>query len=129
MTRRPVVPAASGCHFTQKMGEHPADPRFTPCCSSHNHPLCCYHYRWSHFVETGCDCCPDGIKIRAEMAARKVATSQPADAEDEAARQHLAWIASAAIERWGMDPNPETLAAMRTAVSGLSPWLDEDVTP
>lgn len=44
-------------------------------------------------------------------------------------RQHLAWVASAAIERWKFDPSPDTLSAMRTAVSGLSPWLAEDGTP
>lgn len=74
----PEAPATVACHFTKKFGEHPADPRYTPCCSSHGKPLCCHHYRWSHFVETGCDCCLDGIEIKARIATRHTAS----EAED-----------------------------------------------
>ena len=59
------------CHFTRKSGPHPAAEASTPCCSSHLKPLCCLHYRHTHFVETGCSCCPDGIAIRAEMEASR----------------------------------------------------------
>lgn len=38
---------------------------YTPCCSSHGKVLCCRCYRLSHFVETGCECCPDGRETRA----------------------------------------------------------------
>lgn len=30
-----------------------AKPAHTPCCSSHDKPLCCEHYKTLHFVETG----------------------------------------------------------------------------
>lgn len=30
-----------------------AKPAHTPCCSSHDKPLCCEHYKQLHFVETG----------------------------------------------------------------------------
>ncbi|HEY6793925.1 MAG TPA: DUF4326 domain-containing protein [Kineosporiaceae bacterium] len=65
-------PSAEGralCRFTRGGQRHPADARYTPCCSSHGADLCCRCYRLTHFVETGCDCCPDGITIRAAMAA------------------------------------------------------------
>lgn len=46
-------------------------------------------------------------------------------------RQYAAWIAANAVERWGLNPSPLTLAAMRASVAALAPWLaqDEDVTP
>ena len=34
------------------------------------------YYRRAHFVETGCECCPDGREIKAEMAAEKAAREQ-----------------------------------------------------
>ena len=68
---RVTEPAATVvlCRFTRDGRKHAASLRSTPCCTSHLKPLCCFCYRRTHFVETGCNCCPDGRAIRAEMAA------------------------------------------------------------
>lgn len=34
-----------------------ANPAHVPCCSSHNKPMCCEHYKQLHFVETGATPC------------------------------------------------------------------------
>jgi len=33
-----------------------ADPHHDPCCSSHGKPLCCKHYRSTHFVDEAFPC-------------------------------------------------------------------------
>lgn len=46
------TPAAVECLFC----DEPAQPEHSPCCSSHNKPLCCEHYCRAHFLELNpCD--------------------------------------------------------------------------
>ena len=109
----PTVPTSQVMCYFSKTGEHPAAASSTPCCSSHGKPMCCFHYRRSHFVETGCDCCADGRHIKAVIAARDASRA----AADVHPREDAVKVISAALAACGcshpVDPyDPEDVSSV-----------------
>ena len=55
------MPKATSVKCIRCTSDITARATHTPCCSSHDKPMCCRHYRRAHFVELGWCCEADKL--------------------------------------------------------------------